>query len=347
MKKLLIFLATTTLGLLLLSSGLLYSERGQDLLLRRGAMAVMSAAYVEYPVDALRIYVCGSSSPLPDPQRAQACVVILTPEHFYVVDSGAGSTMNLIASRLPLKRLNGVLLTHFHSDHIAELYELNLNSWIQGRAEPLAVYGPDGVSHVVDGLNLTYQQDVQYRVEHHGADLLPPALGKLVARTIDASVIIEHNGLKVTSFVADHQPVFPAVGYRIDYKGRSVVITGDTIITSKLEKVAEAADLLLSDALSMPIINTLADAATAAGLHRNAKILKDVRDYHAHVADVIEMSVRARIKLTGLYHLVPPPANIVMENIYKRNLPDNVILTQDRMWFTLEVGDDEVNVDFP
>ena len=157
MKKLIAVLATATVVLLVLSLGLLYSQRGQDFVLRRGALLAMNSTFVEHPVDALRVFVCGSSSPLPDPARAQACIAILTPAHFFVIDSGAGSTRNLLAARLPVVRLNGVLLTHFHSDHIAELYELNLGSWVQGRAEPLSIYGPNGISEVVEGLNLAYR----------------------------------------------------------------------------------------------------------------------------------------------------------------------------------------------
>ncbi len=131
---------------------------------------MMSGAGIE-DGDALRVFVCGSSSPLPAQGRAQACIAVLSPEHFFVIDSGAGSTLNIMTARLPTQRLDGVLLTHFHSDHIAELYELNLNSWVQGREHPLAVYGPEGVKQVVEGVNQTYELDVSYRVAHHGSDL--------------------------------------------------------------------------------------------------------------------------------------------------------------------------------
>jgi ribonuclease Z len=69
----------------------------------------------------LRVFVCGSASPLGRTDRAQACIAVVTPEHFFLIDSGAGSTDNLGAGRLPMVRLDGLLLTHFHSDHIAEL----------------------------------------------------------------------------------------------------------------------------------------------------------------------------------------------------------------------------------
>ena len=347
MKKFVVILSSIALGLLLLSLILINNHGVQDFLLKRGALLLMSSTDVENPVDALRVFVCGSSSPLPDPERAQACIAVLTPQHFFVIDSGAGSSRNLMVAGVPLDRLDGVLLTHFHSDHIAELYEINLNSWVQGRPEPLTIYGPAGVNEIVDGLNLVYRQDVGYRVEHHGEELLPPRLGKLVANMIEPGVIVDEGGLKITAFTVDHQPVVPAVGYRIDYEGRSVVVTGDTIVSSGLEKMVVNLDLLLSDTLSLPVMEILSAAARESGRDRNAKILKDVTDYHAHKINVVELSQKAGVRLTGLYHLVPPPRNFIIEKFYQRDLPGNVILTEDNMWFTLRVGATDIDVDYP
>ncbi|HIG41244.1 MAG: MBL fold metallo-hydrolase [bacterium] len=347
MKKLAVILLSIALGLLLLSLILVNNHGVQDFLLKRAALLLMSTTVVENPIDALRIFVCGSSSPLPDPERAQACIAVITPQHFFVIDSGAGSTGNLMAAGLPLNRLDGVLLTHFHSDHIAELYEVNLNSWVQGRPDPLTIYGPAGVDEIVDGLNLVYRQDVVYRVEHHGEELLPPRLGKLMAKLIVPGVIVDTGELKITAFAVDHRPVTPAVGYRIDYKGRSAVVTGDTIVSTELEKMVVNLDLLLSDTLSLPVMEILSAAARESGRDRNAKILKDVTAYHAHKINVVKLSKKAGVQLTGLYHLVPPPRNFIIEKFYQRDLPGNIILTEDNMWFTLRVGETGIDTDYP
>ena len=95
------------------------------------------------PPDGMRVVVCGSASPLGnDPTRAQACIAVLTPEHFFPFDVGARSPLRINQAQLPLRRLNGVFLTHFHSDHIASLPDVNLTSWVQGRGDELHVYGP-------------------------------------------------------------------------------------------------------------------------------------------------------------------------------------------------------------
>lgn len=333
--------ASALVLILILAGYLLYVPKGQDFALSRLSAIAMSADQDSDP-DALSVFVCGSSSPLPDIKRAQACIAVLTPHHFYIVDAGAGSGANLLSGNLPLARLNGVLLTHFHSDHITAIPDINLNSWVAGRPEPLAIYGPTGVDRVVEGMNMAFELDRGYRVAHHGETLMPPVLGVLTHRQIAPGVIEAHNDLTITAFIASHKPVEPALGYRFDYKGRSVVVTGDTIINRSLEDAVKGIDLLLSDAISLPIVQALETAARRQGRIRNAKILADIQDYHAPVDDVIGLGHRAAVGMTALYHLVPPPRNLLMENIFKRSLPDNAILTKDRMWFYLPVNSRDI-----
>lgn len=294
--------------------------------------------------DALQAFVCGSASPLPAPGRAQACIAIMTPEHLFIVDAGAGSSARLSAARLPMGRLQGVFVTHFHSDHIAEIAEVNLNSWVAGRRQPLQVYGPQGVGIVVSGLNSAYSLDRGYRVAHHGEALLPPHLGELQATSIAPGLALEDGDLKVTAYLADHSPISPAVGYRFDYKGRSIYVSGDSNVTEATVEAATNLDLLLHDALSEPIITAMSDAAYAAGLDRNGKILADVLSYHAWTSALAALNSKTEIGMVGLYHLVPAPSNLLLERIFMRGLPDNFLLTEDGQWFTLPSGSHDITV---
>jgi ribonuclease Z len=270
---------------------------------------------------------------------------VLTQSHFFIVDAGPGSANTISLGALPGERLDGLLLTHFHSDHIAEIPTVNLTSWVAGRQGPLKLYGPPGVQRIADGFNEAYALDNGYRTAHHGADFMPIEFGKLDAIERPVESRLEFGDLTITSFKVDHAPIEPAVGYRFDYKGRSVVITGDTVVTDRLRSVVDNADLLFSDALSLPIVKTLEGAAAVRGQNRVAKILFDIQDYHASVADVAELTRTSGVGMTALYHLVPGPRNALMENIFKREFADNMILTRDRMWFTLPTGSDDVLID--
>ncbi len=317
----------------------------QNMMLQQFTRAVMLRAATGLPEpDSLRVFVCGSASPLGNTGRAQACIAVLTPQHFYIVDSGAGSTANVTSMGLPLQRLRGVFVTHFHSDHIAELYEVNLASWVQGRPEPLRVYAPKGVGKLVDALNEVYEMDREYRITHHGEALLAPELGMLIGEAIEPGVVLQDGDLTVTAYTAAHSPAKPAVGYRFDYRGRSVVISGDSNVTGSTRLISAGADLLLHDALAEPVVKLAADAATAAGLSRQAKIMNDVLDYHASTDSIIELADDTDIGMVAFYHLVPAPQNIIVEKVFERNLPDNFVVTKDGDWFELPISSDETRL---
>lgn len=319
----------------------------QDRLLELGTNRIAKRGAEPFPEsENLRVFVCGSASPLGRGQ-AQACIAVVTPEHFFLIDSGAGSTDNINLLGLPLFRLQGVLLTHFHSDHIAEIYEVNLNSWVQGRPQPLTVYGPYGVDKVVNAINEGYSHDRIYRTGHHGEELLPPALGVLEQKTIQPGVIFNDAGLKITAYVAEHPPIHPAVGYRFDYRGRSVVISGDSNVTDKTLEIVEGADILLHDALSVATTGSLSRALGAAGQARQSKIVKDVMDYHASTDSLIQLGEGSNVKLVAFYHLVPVPPTSLLKNVFLRGAPDNFLLTEDLMWFELPADSEDIVVNAP
>ncbi len=323
---------------------LLGTRHGQDFALERAVAGIFArAAPAEY--DGLRVFVCGSGSPLPG--RAQACIAVTAGGSLYLVDSGAGSPAVMQVHGQPMGHLRAVLLTHLHSDHITGIPDMNLASWVSGRSEPLRILGPAGVDRVVRGYNEVVALDRGFRVAHHGIHLLAPELGVLHAETVEPGIVIEDNGLTITAFAVNHEPITPAYGYRFDYRGRSVVVSGDTVVTDSLEAAACGADLLLHDVLSMRIVGAMQTAATAVGALRAAKVFSDIPTYHAHAVELGGVAERTGVRMLAVYHFVPPPRNYLMERIYRRDLPDGTVLTRDGTEFKLPAGSTTIHVAHP
>src|SRR5262245_29722181 len=211
----------------------------QQAIFDKGAQQ-MTARVNDAPLadDALRVAVAGSSAPLPSARRAKASVVVFAGGKFWVVDSGPESVENLVLWGIPLSKIGGVLLTHFHSDHIGDLGELQLQTWAGGRPKPLDVYGGPGVDGVVAGFNEAYRLDQGYRTAHHGEQVMPSKAWGMVARTVTlegpptpakdrTAVVYDDGSLRITAIEVDHAPIEPSYAYRFDYKGRSAVVTGD------------------------------------------------------------------------------------------------------------------------
>lgn len=305
--------------------------------------------------DGLHVALCGTGSPLPNLVRAGPCNVVIGGKQIYVVDIGEGGSRNINLMGLPLGRISGVLLTHFHSDHIDGMGPLMLTRWTAGtNSTPLPVYGPTGVERVVAGFNAAYAIDDTYRTGHHGPVIAPPtgAGGTAVPFKLpepggnDTVVVLEKNGLKVTAIRVDHGPVRPAVGYRFDYKGRSVVISGDTAKSASLVAAAKDADLLVHEALQPKLVKAMTTGLEAKGMKNLAQITRDILNYHTTPEQAAEVAQAAGVKELVLSHIVP---SIPSKFFYPAFLGDAasrylgpIVVGEDGMMFSLSAGKTDI-----
>jgi ribonuclease Z len=304
--------------------------------------------------DGLHAVLCGAGSPFPDPRRSGPCTAVIAGKRLYIVDAGSGSSRVLSRLRIPQGKIDAVFLTHFHSDHIDGLGELLLQRWATGSAKsPVPVYGPEGVARVVDGFNLAYAGDRQYRVAHHGNEVVPPSGAGARARPFAAppdgeGVVLIDDDLKVTAFRVEHAPVAPAVGYRFDYKGRSILLSGDTTRSANLREFARGVDLLVHEALSPQLIGLITRGARAAGRENLAKITEDVLSYHASPVEAAQVARDAEVGLLLYNHIVPPLILPTMEGIFLEGVDDvyhgPVSIGRDGTLVTLPAGTDSIEL---
>ncbi len=294
----------------------------------------------------LHVVLCGTGSPLPDPERVGSCTAIVAGGQVVLIDVGPGSWRKAMLAGVPGHMLSAVILTHYHSDHIGDLGEALTMSWANGRSELLDVYGPPGVEQIVEGVNREYKLDEDYRVVHHSDAVVPRKAHDAVAHVVEIAdphadaLVFEKNGLKILAFPVDHRPIVPAYGYRVEYRGRVVVISGDTVYSENVVREAKGADLLLHDAMAKTLVMRAAAMMDMQKQPRTAKMLRDILTYHASTLDAARAAAEAHVTELVLTHLVPTPANVGGEAPFLQGVADifhgKVEVARDGMRFDLE-----------
>jgi ribonuclease Z len=323
-----------------------------------GSNAQPQAQAASASADGLKITLCGTSGPLPVRDRAKACVAVQAGGALYLVDIGPEATENLLAWRMPIATARAVFLTHLHSDHIGEVGEFNLQSWVAGRPQPLALVGPPGVDKVAAGFNQAYEPDHRFRHAHHehGEVKLPIAAGLLQAKVVlppkpgpsgaATATAWKAGDLTVTAIVVAHEPVTPAYAYRFDYHGRSVVISGDTRKHPPLAVAAKGADVLIHEAQNAEMTRQMVQGLKAMGNPRMASVMADTMSYHTTPVEAADLARAAGVRQLVLYHLTQSGLPFYTPEAFTRGMDSggklDWRLAKDGMTIELPAGSTEI-----
>ena len=266
-------------------------------------------AFEDYlQTDEIKVVMVGTAGPM-NPDTAQNSTAVFVNGQFLLFDAGDYAQKRMEQFNLPSESLDAVFLTHFHNDHIADLGEVMQRSYILGREKDLVVYGPTGTEDIVTGFNMIYAADSYQRTEHHGEDVMPLEYQFATAREFDSDlnevVVYEKEGVVVTAFKNSHPPVEPSFGYVVEYEGKKVVISGDTLVTEALTQYSNSADLLVMDIMNYNLVTLMEETFEDLGDDELAKIMYDIREYHPDVEDVAIMAQNQNVKRLTLTHYAP------------------------------------------
>ncbi len=273
---------------------------GWDFLSVLDAPATVAAA--EPPAGAIAVTLLGTGAPGPSPNRFGPATLVQVAGMALLFDAGRGCPIRISQVGLPLD-ISAVFLTHFHSDHVNALPDIWMTSYIgrrppsanpalrEARTVPLRLYGPPGTARMAGNLLAAFGDDVRIRTADEG---LSPAATRIDAHEFaHDGVIFEERGVIVTAFEVDHGPlVKPAYGYRIDYGGHAVLVSGDTKLNENLIRHAAGIDVMVHEV-----------CAYSDEWRDNADALASAA-HHTSPEECAVVFTRTKPKFAALTHLV-------------------------------------------
>jgi ribonuclease Z len=274
-----------------------------------------------------KVTLHGTGVPIPSPDRFGPATLIEAGDQKLLIDAGRGAAIRLYQIAVPIGRIDALLLTHYHSDHTSGIPDVWLTGWLQShfgtRRKPFRVIGPVGAKALMENLERAYALDIKIRIADE--KLEPSGIAIAVEEYERDGVIFEKSGVKVIAFEVDHGDVIkPAYGYRIEYGGRAVVISGDTRYHPNVIKYGTGADLLIHEV-----------AAARLELMKEAFIQRII-GHHTTPQDAGRVFSQAKPKLAVYTHLVL----LASELIPSVTLGELVSETRKTYSGPLEIGED-------
>ncbi|GAT07266.1 ribonuclease Z [Mycolicibacterium novocastrense] len=242
----------------------------------------------------IEITLLGTGSPIPDAHRAGPSTLVRAGGQTFLIDCGRGVQQRLTAAGAPANGLSALLLTHLHSDHIADLGDVIITRWVSTftpEQPPLQIIGPPGTAEVVEHTLKAFGFDIGYRIAHH-ADLTAPPPVEVHEYT--EGEVWNRDDVTIRVAPTDHRPVTPTIGFRIEHADASVVLAGDTVPCESLDELAAGAGALVHTVIRKDLVDRMA-----------MQRIRDICDYHSSVEQAAETAARAGVGILVLTHYVP------------------------------------------
>jgi ribonuclease Z len=272
------------------------------------------------------VTLLGTGCPQVHAHRSGPASLVQTGGMSFLVDCGSGVTQRMAAAGVSCAGLDALLLTHLHSDHLVDLYQLVISSWHQGRERPQRIFGPAGTRTFAQAVMEAWRKERDLRIAW---ECRPSTAGlELEITEIEEGVLWDAGGLRISAFEVDHGPVKPAFGFLFETAKARVAFSGDTTACDRLVSAAKNVDLLVHECF----------------IHRHMargrmseQGLANVAAYHTLSSEVGKVAAGAGAGMLLLHHFVPA------------EFDRDALLREVRGDFTgpLVIGEDLLSVDVP
>jgi ribonuclease BN (tRNA processing enzyme) len=272
---------------------------GRSVLAAAFLCAAIGVAHADTAAETRLILLGTGGGPSIKKARAQPANALIVKGSVYIVDAGNAVARQMALAGVPPLAVRAVFITHLHSDHVADYGTLLLRIWQSGMKKPIDTYGP----RPLEAMTTSYMQYMDWDIQLRIRDENRPAFATLV-RAHDIShegVIYQDENVKVTAVEVPHGAAKPAYAYRFDTPDKSIVFSGDTSKSESLVKLAQGADILVHEVLSLEGV----DAAVKATDAGNEALKRHIIEAHTPVAEVGEVAAAAKVKKLVLTHFVP------------------------------------------
>lgn len=284
-----------------------------------------------------KVTLLGTGTPLPQITRFGASTLVEVGGEKLLFDAGRGSSIRLSQLGYTPGEIDKLFITHLHHDHTVGFPDILISGSVPhmgGRQEAFQVWGPSGTQNMIDGFYQAYEKDVENRqnVTNAASNGLDTKVHE-----IEEGVIYNNNGIEVIAFKVDHGSMEPAFGFRVNYDGRSVVISGDTTYNENLIEHAKGTDLIIHEVVAHPESDT-ADLSDS---------MENIKSYHTTPEQAAEVFKQVNPKMAAYTHIISLGVEDGdIDYIERTNeiYDGKVVLGEDLM--TFEIGD-EIEVKRP
>ena len=269
----------------------------------------------------MELTLLGTGCPKADSKRFGPSNLISTKKTKILVDCGSGVTQRLDQARISSAEIDALFLTHLHSDHVVDLYQLIISSWHSYRIKPWKVFGPKGTKFFVKKIMNAWKDERNQRIKYEARYSTNAFV--IEVKEFKSEGLIKIKDLIVEYFEVDHKPVKYAYGFNFLNKGKKITVSGDTKPCENVMKYGQKADVLLHEVyIDGEIMKT--------NKMRTAKTLHNVRAYHTPSTLVGKIAKIANCKKLVLTHLVPTKFDeYKLKNIVKKDFGKNPIIGKD------------------